>query len=43
MDCLRHGITAVIMENVEPEFALECIESFRITHSQWVPATFVLL
>tara|TARA_R110001599_G_scaffold353870_1_gene601224 strand:- start:5438 stop:6967 length:1530 start_codon:yes stop_codon:yes gene_type:complete len=41
MDCLRHGITVVIMEDFEPQFALECIESFRITHSQWVPTMFV--
>tara|TARA_R110001599_G_scaffold353880_1_gene601952 strand:+ start:63652 stop:65190 length:1539 start_codon:yes stop_codon:yes gene_type:complete len=41
MTSLRHGITVVIMENFEAEFALECIERFRITHSQWVPTMFV--
>lgn len=41
MTCLRHGITAVIMEKFEPEFALECIKRYRVTHSQWVPTMFV--
>jgi acyl-CoA synthetase (AMP-forming)/AMP-acid ligase II len=41
MNSLRRGITTVIMEHFEAEFALQCIESFRITHSQWVPTMFV--
>jgi len=41
MTSLRHGITVVIMENFGPEFALQCIEEFRIPHSQWVPTMFV--
>jgi long-chain acyl-CoA synthetase len=41
MTCLRHGITVVIMEHFEPEFALECIQSYQVTHSQWVPTMFV--
>ncbi|MFT6285714.1 MAG: acyl-CoA synthetase (AMP-forming)/AMP-acid ligase II [Alcanivorax sp.] len=41
MTSTRHGITVVIMEDFEAEFALECIQSFQITHSQWVPTMFV--
>lgn len=41
MTSLRNGITVVLMESFEAEFALECIERFRITHSQWVPTMFV--
>jgi len=41
MNCLRHGIAVVIMEHFEAEFALKCIETYRITHSQWVPTMFV--
>ena len=41
MTCIRNGITVVVMEHFEPEFALQCIESFRITHGQWVPTMFV--
>jgi acyl-CoA synthetase (AMP-forming)/AMP-acid ligase II len=29
------------MEHFDAEFALRCIESFQITHSQWVPTMFV--
>jgi long-chain acyl-CoA synthetase len=41
MTCIRNGISVVVMEHFEPEFALECIQTFRITHSQWVPTMFV--
>ncbi len=41
MSCLRNGITVVVMEHFEAEFALECIERYQITHSQWVPTMFV--
>jgi long-chain acyl-CoA synthetase len=41
MTSIRNGITVVVMEHFEPEFALECIEAFQITHSQWVPTMFV--
>lgn len=41
MACLRSGITVVVMEHFEAEFALECIERYQITHSQWVPTMFV--
>jgi long-chain acyl-CoA synthetase len=41
MTCLRSGITVVVMEHFEAEFALECVEKYQITHSQWVPTMFV--
>ncbi len=41
MDCLRNGITVVVMEHFDAEFALECVEKYKITHSQWVPTMFV--
>ena len=41
MGLLRFGVQVVVMEHFEAEFALKCIERFRITHSQWVPTMFV--
>jgi long-chain acyl-CoA synthetase len=41
MGCLRYGIEVVVMEHFEAELALEYIERYRITHSQWVPTMFV--
>lgn len=41
MNCLRNGTEVVVMEHFDAEFALACIERFRITHSQWVPTMFV--
>ncbi len=41
MSCLRQGIAVVVMEHFEPELALEYIERYQITHSQWVPTMFV--
>ena len=38
---LRMGATAVVMERFDPEHALALIETFRVTHSQWVPTMFV--
>jgi long-chain acyl-CoA synthetase len=35
------GGTVVIMPRFEPELALEYIERYRATHSQWVPTMFV--
>ncbi|MFD3811811.1 AMP-binding protein [Rhodococcus sp. NPDC058639] len=37
------GGTVVLMERFDPELALECIERYRVTHSQWVPTHFVRL
>jgi acyl-CoA synthetase (AMP-forming)/AMP-acid ligase II len=41
MGCLRQGIPVVVMESFDAERALEAIERYRITHSQWVPTMFV--
>jgi acyl-CoA synthetase (AMP-forming)/AMP-acid ligase II len=41
MGCLRHGVQVVVMEHFEAELALEYIERYRVTHSQWVPTMFV--
>jgi acyl-CoA synthetase (AMP-forming)/AMP-acid ligase II len=41
MNCIRTGVPVVVMEHFEAEFALECIERYKITHSQWVPTMFV--
>ena len=38
---LRHGITVVILEDFDAQLALECIETYGVTHSQWVPTMFV--
>jgi fatty-acyl-CoA synthase len=35
------GGTTVVMEKFDPERALECIQRYRITHGQFVPAMFV--
>jgi long-chain acyl-CoA synthetase len=40
---LRHGGTTVVLEQFDPELALDCIERFRVTHAQFVPAMFVRL
>ncbi len=36
-----YGGTSIIMEKFDPELALECIDKYRVTHSQWVPIMFV--
>lgn len=41
MAVLAVGGTAVIMEKFDPEQALELIERYRVTHSQWVPTMFI--
>jgi acyl-CoA synthetase (AMP-forming)/AMP-acid ligase II len=41
MGMLRFGTRVVVMEHFEAEHALECIENYQITHSQWVPTMFV--
>jgi acyl-CoA synthetase (AMP-forming)/AMP-acid ligase II len=41
MSCLRSGTTVVVMQHFEAEFALQCIEQYQITHSQWVPTMFI--
>ena len=37
----RLGATLVVLEKFEPEAALQAIEKFKITDSQWVPTHFV--
>jgi len=37
----RLGATVIIMQKFEPEAALQVIEKYAITHSQWVPTFFV--
>jgi long-chain acyl-CoA synthetase len=41
MMSLYQGGTSVVMENFDPERALQLIEEHRITHSQWVPIMFI--
>ena len=41
MGCLRNGVPVVMMQHFEAEYALECIQNYQITHSQWVPTMFV--
>jgi long-chain acyl-CoA synthetase len=41
MSSLRLGATVVVMEQFDPALALQYIERYRITHSQWVPTMFV--
>jgi len=41
MGCIRRGTTVVVMDHFDAERALEYIEQYRITHSQWVPTMFV--
>jgi fatty-acyl-CoA synthase len=35
------GGTTIVMENFDPERALQLIEEHRVTHSQWVPIMFI--
>ena len=41
MSTMRLGGTVIVMEQFDPEFALQCIEKYHVTHSQWVPTMFV--
>lgn len=43
MVTIKMGGTAVIMDRFDAERALHLIESYKITHSQWVPTMFVRL
>lgn len=38
---IQAGGTVVMMDRFDPEAALELIEKYRITHSQWVPTMFI--
>lgn len=38
---LLFGGTSVVMEDFDAEQALQLIESYKITHSQWVPTMFI--
>mgnify|MGYP001290591070 CR=1 FL=1 len=40
---LMYGGTTVIMRHFDPVEALELIETYRCTHSQWVPTMFIRL
>ena len=35
-----YGGTIIVMESFDPENALQLIERYRVTHSQWVPTMF---
>jgi long-chain acyl-CoA synthetase len=37
----RFGATVVVMEKFDAEQALAAIETYRVTHSQWVPTMFI--
>ncbi len=41
LSVLRRGGLCVVMEHYESERALQLIEEYQITHSQWVPTMFV--
>ncbi|GAA1300536.1 acyl-CoA synthetase [Planotetraspora silvatica] len=43
MNFQRAGATIVVMERFDPEEALQLIERYRVTHSQWVPTMFIKL
>ena len=38
---LSHGGTVVMMERFDAQQAIDMIERYRVTHSQWVPTMFV--
>ena len=35
------GGTSLIMESFDPEYSLQLVEQYKVTHSQWVPIMFV--
>ena len=37
----RLGGTVIVMEKFDPEFALQLIEKYKVTASQWVPTHFI--
>jgi long-chain acyl-CoA synthetase len=41
MAVLAMGGTVVVMQKFDPEQALECIQTYRVTHGQFVPVMFV--
>lgn len=41
MSVIRSGGTCIIMEHFDAELALQLLERFKVTHSQWVPTMFV--
>ena len=41
MAFLLGGMTCVVMEHFEAEAALQAIEKYKVTHSQWVPTMFI--
>ncbi len=41
--CLSGGGTVVVMRRFDAEAALAAIQTYRVTHSQWVPTMFVRL
>lgn len=41
MTVIKMGGTVAVMERFDPLLALQAIERWRITHSQWVPTMFV--
>ncbi|MBW1883622.1 MAG: AMP-binding protein [Deltaproteobacteria bacterium] len=41
MSFLRAGATVIVMEQFDARTALQFIEKYRATHSQWVPTMFV--
>jgi acyl-CoA synthetase (AMP-forming)/AMP-acid ligase II len=38
---LQCGGTFVMLRNFDPQLALEAIDRFKVTHSQWVPTMFI--
>lgn len=41
MAVLRAGGTSILMEKFDPNLALDYIQTFRVTHAQWVPTMFI--
>ena len=41
MGLIRMGVRVIVMEHFEAERALEYIQNYQVTHSQWVPTMFV--
>jgi len=41
MSIISYGGTSIIMESYDSETALQLIQQYRVTHSQWVPTMFV--
>jgi acyl-CoA synthetase (AMP-forming)/AMP-acid ligase II len=41
MGLIRYGVRVIVMEHFEAERALELIQNYQVTHSQWVPTMFV--